>query len=491
MCLLFVCGACTNAKKEEAETPSAGESSTAPLVIYLTVPADTPSDDLVYLKVYGPTAYQMTRLSATRFKLEMEEVTPGETLYYSYSRNNVGFQAAELVSPERTGANWDLYREILIGDSQQIIEDAVVDWRWLFPDGDIPAPPANLAASTTFVARVNSEEFMTGVGMHDYWSSEFLQLTARAAAYNVSKNMKWVLLFPNGKYNDDLQIPFVIDREPSGQYDEASLREQIQIFKSGGMKVALSVGIINDGGVSAAQSNAYWDSRFQAYQDYIVWMAGIAEEEGVEAIFIMSHAILPGGDYPPNNGVARWQTLMSAIRSAYSGKVGYNLHWNRDFDELHPFTRFSSIVTEFDYVGGIMWDSLGDQDAPTDSELRTEVARQFDEFLEPIWTTYGVPTVITQVAYSSAAMGHKGERLYPADDVSIGTWEPYDDSVPFDFTLQAQIYDSILYNIASRPYIVGTYVFGQPYWKSQDKNMGVWGKPAADTISDWYQKASP
>lgn len=488
---------CKKAEELLAETPSStpssascAVSSSALVVVCVTVPIETPSDDFIYMKPYGPSAYKMTKVNSTLYRLEMTGVNPGDVIQYSYSRNNVGFQTAEEVTPDRTGSNWNQYRTFTVSATQGYVEDTIPKWRWLVDDSSLPSAPPSSASALTFQARVNSLPFMTGVGMHDYWDNSFLELTDKAATHNISKNMGWVLLYPNGKYNDSLVPPFVIDNEPAGQYTEADLRAQVQKFRAAGIKVAFSIGIVNDAAPNSAQNSAYWDSRFAAYKNYIAWVADIAEDEDVDAIFIMSHALLPGpAAERPDNAITRWQNVMADVRAVYSGKIGYNLHWNKDFDELHPLTNFANIISQFDMIGAIMWDTLGSQNAPTNAELRTEIAAQYDKFLKSVWDDYAKPTVITQVAYTSAAMCHKGDRLYPADTVSISPWEPYDNSVAMDLTLQARVYDAIYAEIASRPYIIGTYIFGQPYWKSIDKNMGVWGKPAEEIISTWYDKA--
>ncbi len=451
----------------------------------VTIPSETPADDMIYVKVYG-NSYKMQSDSKTHFSVSFE--AKDDTIAYTYMRNNIGFECAEEFSPDESPNTWNLHRNLKVKDKVSV-EDVVIKWRWLpSPNEPMILPPTSAASSTNFVARVNGFKFMAGMALLDYWNPGFQELSPRAAAHFVENHANWVLLSLNPVFSDEKSLNSTIIPWPAqGNLDEAAQRTQTKSFRAAGMNIAYQLSIMNGiRTVDQEENSEFWDGAFAVYGDYVRTVAKIAQEEGVGLLMLNHASLLPGvGHAPPENSV-RWQKLLSSVRNIYTGKIGFNLGWSPDAPELLPLLNLAPVIDLFDMVGGIMWDKVANTSTPTLAEIQTSVADQFDKLIKPIWEKYGKPVYFSQVAYPSATAPYLGSNTYPADDPRIGTYFPYDKTVAVDQIAQALIYEVILSEIAKRPYIVGMFPFGQGYWKSIDKNYTLWGKSAESIVSGWY-----
>ena len=72
----------------------------------VTIPPETPADDVIYVKVYGDS-YEMVRDSMSHFSVGFD--AKDDTIAYTYMRNNIGFECAEEFSPDETLDSW-IYR---------------------------------------------------------------------------------------------------------------------------------------------------------------------------------------------------------------------------------------------------------------------------------------------------------------------------------------------------------------------------------------------
>jgi hypothetical protein len=99
------------------------------------------------------------------------------------------------------------------------------------------------------------------------------------------------------------------------------------------------------------ETDADWESWESQYRDYIMLMAGIAQETQAEMFCIGTEFRVSVTKRP-----AFWQTLISDIRKVYQGKLTYSANWD-DWDQV-PF------YAELDYIGMSAYYPLHDAQTP-------------------------------------------------------------------------------------------------------------------------------
>lgn len=476
--------------------PGMGEPGQTGIHFRVTVPENTPPGTVVHVFIRN------------RLPIPLEETGPqthevfvptdaGQTTHYAYARGTHGYMAAERFTPEAGPEDWTTRRSVTAGENGPTeTDDTVAQWRWLPAPGEaIPPPPPSTAATAEFPPRVDGWSFIGGVGMSDYWSHEFREVTPDAIArLTTTQKATWVQVFPNAHLvGDPAQGTATLSYFPPGQYDEDSLRWQTRQFRAAGLKVAYSIGVANYNLAQLSDltlSEKAWDALYAQFRGYLGKLAQIAQEEGASMIAFHLAGMLPGEGNAPASNEARMRALVASIRAAYTGKISYEMGWNADFDELLPFTAFARVADLFDAVGGVMWDKVAETATPTDEELRAHLAAQMDRLIKPVWEKLGKPFYISQMAYPSIEGAFLGSRLFPADDRRVAIDAPDNPDYKMDLTAQARIFEAILAECAARPYVIGTFLFGQPYWMSVDKNYGVWGKPAEQTLAGWFLRAA-
>lgn len=470
-------------KLENAATTSPG-SEVIGLNFNLTVDNSFPSGESVYLSSDRGT-FKMVQIDAYHWQKQLTAVTG--TFSYAYLRNDLGFMAAEEFSPDESSSTWDRHRALSVpADGNYLQNDAVTKWRWLPATSEvIPATPSSAAGSTAWLARVNGETFQRGVVLQDYWRDGFTELFDYTADHMLENNIRCVEVAPGAEYLSTAEPVSILKIAPG--FTDSILRNLIRSFRAKGIEVLLCPQI---GGISLGSSpppGSWWDSWFAEYGIFLNYYASLAADEGCSGLIISGgDNMLPGRSCATADATSRWNNLVSGARARFSGKLGYQLGMNADFSELVELTYFKNIISLFDVVGVKMWDKLTDIDDPSQSELDTAVANQFNTLIKPVWDIYSKPVIFTQIAYPSAYGGNRGAGKYPADDVRISMWDTYDASVSLDLVGQAKVFEAILKETASRPYIIGAYIFGYTYWKSIDKNYSIRSKPAEAICKGWF-----
>lgn len=227
----------------------------------------------------------------------------------------------------------------------------------------------------------------------------------------------------------------------------------------------------------------WWVTWFNRYSAFINHHAQIAENQGVEALYLggpqISPAFLKGNiSSLPDSILDYWQNLVTDIRKTYSGE----LVWVVDSAEVNALD--PSWLDHFDAIYVLM-------DLQS-SQQQTE--KFLDTVLFPLADKTG-QRIILGVRYPAIQNAEKGcIQLSETCLVFDGAGSP-SYTIPelaIDEHAQAKMYDEICAMVDNRAWISGLISRGYylPYG-IQDSSTSIHGKLAEDVISHWFSHWLP
>ena len=228
--------------------------------------------------------------------------------------------------------------------------------------------------------------------------------------------------------------------------------------------------------IGAGFTEAQWGAWFTSYAAYVLPLAQLAHDEGVEMFEVCSEL-----DVALTTRGAQWRALIAAVRSAYSGPlyVAANTNTLQGIDFLDAL----------DAVGVDAYYGLG---AP----LQLGVAPSVDDLvaawqpirdaLAALANASGKPVLITEVGYQSRPSCH----VRPWGTV---VHDPLDDSAwieDHDMACQANAYEALLRVFTPEPWFAGVFWW---LWRADASHGGTYdsdftphGKPAEEVLRRWY-----
>lgn len=179
--------------------------------------------------------------------------------------------------------------------------------------------------------------------------------------------------------------------------------------------------------------------------------------------------------------------IFSEARAQYTGKFGRGFYITGNIGES-VYCEPVSEAAEWDFFAVALWAGFSTNLDPSPDELRENMLTIFDTCLQPLYTKYNKPFILTQVGYPSIDGGLQGTTFLDGDDPAILPWEPYSNKFDLDLEEQAMGYDAILQAVAQTSYIIGFYPF--VYFEDMiplSKEYNIRGKPAEEILSQWYE----
>jgi len=491
---------------------SDGDVSANQMEFVVTVPANTPLEDTIYLQagVNWRSVFQMENIGNRMWRVRISEdaliarqvnLSPGtRDLSYAYTRgvDANSYSGGEFFDDDPANDAWSEHRIVNFTEGS-IQEDTVQRWRFSPRDGEIL--PTMSAQLTTFEPRLNGLEFQAGVQINDFWpaavpagtSSGFdpgIDSTSQAIG-NARAN--WVQIAPAWDYEQIMPTP-ILKPFPGGSYPEASLRAHIRNLKAHGYKVFLLLQTCcnepTDAFTQSVDANAaWWDAWYAQIENFILFHAVLAEEEGVDAIALAQGNALYGN--APAGRIQRWEALEAKLRLAYGGLFGYTLSTLDSCCSYSPTNGFfnggiEEIYHLMDFIAVYIWAGIADNTTPTQAHLDTNAEALFAGALDPIYTATNLP-IIVPLAYASYDGGAINARF--VDDVAYISGFPEKDSpLTYDGIEQAMVYQAIMKAVAKRPHVTGLYPFGYNWvTMSLAPIYGIRGKAAEKVLAEWYE----
>ncbi len=465
--------------------------SRAPITFSVTVPADTPAEDTISIQFnpFGWTApIPMWPLGNNNWLYVLEgPLEFFSELQYRYCRNDQ-CGVADDASTHGIGASG---KTLTITAEGQSIQDVVEAWaNW-----------SAASVSTTVVApdiTPVGQEFVAGVELSPNTNPLWAPKLAFGLTNIQSLGANWVVTSPTWSYTRTNPVAI----EPVAGRDElwSDTTAAVQAATGLGLKTAIFPRLQTDllpGGLwnEAIPDGGWWTNWFNRYRTFILHHADLAQQTQAGLLILGGPEVtpaLPGGLLPngepsgvPENVNEQWQSILSEVRSRYSGTVAWALPYPKDATPLPEW------LSQVDVVYVMFNAALTESTEPTQGELEESFARLLDTDILPISDQFGKP-VILALEYPSANGAASGciqltDHCLPFDLLN----QPVPDlpEVQLDLQEQIDIYNAAMNALTSRPWITGFVSRGYyPPAALQDTSASIHGKPAGDVLWYWFPK---
>ena len=465
---------------------------TKPITFDITVPANTPPEDIVSLQlnpIYGWTEpLPMWNLGNNRWAYVLNG--PPQILNsisYRYCRNNQCGSAddANTAGPAHAGY------AINTDSTNQTPVNQVSSWIW---QGD-EAASAPVEDSQNYP---RNPGFITGVALQPSFHPNWVPLTPNALNDIQGLGANWVIYTPTWTYTRT--SPPVLEPVTGRDPLWGDMLEMVGQTITRGVNAAIypTPAFPDDADtwwVDAPRDYSWWVVWFDRYRNFLLHHADLAYRSGGQALILGGNWVtpaLPGGTLAdgspsgiPADAEDYWRNLIQEIRMRYNGSIGWAISEEQIVNNPPPFLDAVDLIyIEFS-------PRLADNGDPTVEAMTFEAGRILDETVLPLQTQTGKPVVLAISAASAdgAAMGcltlpDSEQCLDPAMLSRPNADIP---EIAIDLAEQADIYSAILRAVNERPWISGVIASGYyPPTKLADKSMSVHGKPVEETLRYWF-----
>jgi hypothetical protein len=479
--------------EETVETWLAGQS--APITFEVTVPADTPAGEVVYIQFnpYGwtePLPMWFVRENTWRFKLFGPLNL--NTLYYRYCRNA---QCGVSDDAESMGAS-AAGRRAESALTNQELRDKVSRWAWM------GTGPATLVGANV-IPRTGA--FMTGVEFQPYFQPDWLSFTDGAMQNIQQLGANWIILAPSWTFASANPLVFGVVPGPDALNTDTEI--MVTQARARAMNAALfpqprfpnATGVASPSAawwLSAPRDANWWQLWFEYYRAFAVNYADMATRSGAQALILGGDWVgpaLPNGALPdgtasnvPADAEARWQIVINEVRAHFRGQVLWAMPYTA------PNLQTPAFLNATDGIYLMISGSLSENPNPAKEELAQAAASLLDNGVGPLQSMVGKPVYLA-FAYPSATGATRA--CLPTNTASCLTWtalsQPNADlpEIGVNLQLQADIYEALFAAVNTRPWVSGVVARGYyPPTLLQDKSASTHGKPAQDVIWYWYQR---
>lgn len=464
--------------------------SASTMTFEVTVPKNTPSDDIIYIYTNDQRGKRMKKIDSSthRVKLTREQIGIDEmedTVKYRYTRNDANFWTAEYLEPDTNDYFWEkLGRQVplRIGKTQR---DEISRWRWFPPDHVPIVRTTPVEPVGEFLPRINSEPFRSGQILEDLFIEGFRDHFATTAKHLKEIGYTWVEIDPPWQWMEEGDLPKVANlaKDSPNYPDDQTLIDEIRAMKSQGLKVMLGPQLCCTTLSTQDRSQQWWDVYFTETTNFLVHFAKIAQETGVDAIH---YAVQ--NDYQGNDYATRWSAVFKEVRKYFSGEVG-EMVWNATEGQsaIFPDANFIKWGNELDYFYIAIDAPITKSDNPTDDELKQGAAKMLDG-AKQLYDQYKKP-VFVRTTYFNVKKTWKGNSFY---SISSVPWfhDPEqklkDSKYKFGPDDQARVIQAYFRAIAERPWIQGFAQFGYTHWEYPlSADLSIRGKPSEDLWRKW------
>jgi hypothetical protein len=218
---------------------------------------------------------------------------------------------------------------------------------------------------------------------------------------------------------------------------------------------------------------AYRERWFEAYEKYLLDVAGVAQENGVEMIIIGKNTAFANSPIHESH----WRDLIGKIRAVYQGRLGLIYECYDD-----SCLNGKPWVDDMDAAVIFYWFRLSEADAPSEEVLRAEMTRINQRVISPFYSQYQKP-VIVMTPFMSRDHPARQDWVEPASSAP---------GVGRDLIGQAELYQLLFETSLDQPWFSGVIPYG--YWFFDgfhpdfafDRSYNVRSKPASLVLRSWF-----
>ncbi len=295
----------------------------------------------------------------------------------------------------------------------------------------------------------------------------------------------WLVLTPT--WTVDRTAPFVFSPIPGVDPLWADTLDSVSRATAANLNVALfpAVNMPSDWPVwwtSAPLDAAWWNTWFERYAAFADYHADLTTKSGSQALILGGDWItpaLPGGQINgsssgvPSDAEARWQAIISDVRSRFTGKVYWAMSYSGGLQSVPNF------VKNLDGVY-LLW--AAPLSGTNVDEIKAAAGQLLDTDVQPFQVALQKP-IILAIAYPSA--DNAASVSLPA----TALFQPGGTQGSVNLQAQADVYQALLMAVNERDWVGGFFSRGYyPPVVLQDASASVHGKPAADLLWYWYPR---
>jgi hypothetical protein len=284
--------------------------------------------------------------------------------------------------------------------------------------------------------RLHAEsDFIKGVTIsaHDYGEQWATPQMAQAIDELKALGANAIAIHPYAQVHGDGHLGF--ERGPAPEY----VTRPLDWARERGLRVMLIPHIaywgspfLWRGEIDFPNANG-WNRFFIDYKTWIVGLARVAQERGVELFCV-------GLEYGPSQKyVRRWREIIAAVREVYRGRITYGANW----DEIENVPFWDAL----DEIGVLAYFPLTRAENPTDQEI----AKGWEPWIERLGKLskrYGKPVLFTEIGYN------RSERC------ASQPWDFHHRGGPQAEEVQARCIERALTLGAAHPFLSGMF-----FWK--------------------------
>lgn len=459
--------------QDAAPTWQAG--SFAPILFEVTVPTSTPSTDIVSIQFnpYGWTEpIPMWPRGNNQWVYQLySPLNMLGNFEYRYCRNEQCGIADDSMTSGSNGG-----RLVSTSLTQQDFQDTVTSWTWLETSTPSSVVGVPVTARSGFMAGV---EFAPGY--NPTWQSWF-----PLAIQNI-QGIYANLLVLSPTWTVERLSPFIFSPLPGTDPLWADTLDTVNRARASNMSVALFPEPNLSADFSAwwalsPRDATFWNAWFNRYAAFVDYHADLAEKSGAQALILGGDWVtpaLPGGQIGgsssgvPADAEARWQAILSDVRSRFKGSVYWALSYPGGLSSAPDFLKTLDGIY-------LLWNAP--LSGSTVESMTSSAGQLLDADIQPFQANLKKP-VILAVAYPSA----DGAANATLPDSIL--FQPGSTQVPVNMQAQADAYQAMLSAVNGRPWVGGFISRGYyPPAVLLDASASIHGKPASDEMWYWFPR---
>jgi len=476
--------------QDTVESWQAGPSS--PILFDVTVPANTPAGDVVYIQFYpyGWTEpIPMWSMGNNRWTYKLYgPLNILGSFGYRYCRNAQCGSADDIA----TIGNATTGLPITTSLAPQNIQDTVSNWAWM----------ENSDPYTIVAAQIQSRTptFVTGIEFQSNYAPNWTTFTSQALQNTQALGSNWVVLTPTWTYSRAQPLVFTPQAGKDPLWDDT-----IQMI-SQARALNLNVALFPTPNFPASPADwwrdtprdaGWWNEWFDRYRQFALHHADIAARNNVQTLILggewlapaMPNGLLADGQPSgvPADAELRWNAIITDVRARFGGTIWWALPYTPGSLENTP-----EFLSAMDGIY-LLWSApLSEIQYPAREDMLAEAERLLDDEISPFQVTIEKPIILALAVPSATGAA---TACLPASQDTCLHWtdlsRPNADIPSIELNLQAQtdVYESMLTAINKRAWIGGIVSRGYyPPVMLRDKSASIYGKPTADLLWYWFPR---
>lgn len=447
----------------------------------LTVDESLPDDETPYVIIDDSSditagSYVMTESDTNTWTAEIPDLDKGDTVFYTYSRNDVGPSSYELNTPDDPSQ----FREATFSSTPYRIADSVSAWRWL----ENPQPTGTVIDTDYTIA--NRNEFVMSVTLPAIYTDGYDSFVASTMQQIADQGFHYVTI-PYAPRTITAGDPVTSTQSAIDTPTAEQLDSIITAARAVGLNIILYVRFPIDpdniSAITADMGGTHDDSYFEGYltrwREAMRDGVELATEYNAEVVVLDNpwHDLTYVDDDQKAMVNTNVKSLLAIITDGYSGNV--------TTDYYQEDTKLNFYNSDYiDWVG-VTWqpDVTADYE-PTIADMYADATTDFTEFSD-INNTFGKPVFFNQLAVYGwdGAAGAEAEGDPQDSDYN----EDYADNAnnPIDYQEQADVYEAVFRVLADTDYIIGAATSDYSYITKFSKSASIRDRLAEQVWARW------